>query len=127
MNFYVKTGLEENRGFLELRYRDSTFSSNLVDDIVQKSAGVWLWVYLVVRSLLEALTYGSRVSHLREILNSLPAELEDLFQRMLDRLEPKYLEQASQIFQIFRASHTPPSLLLLSFADVEDPSIVQAL
>jgi hypothetical protein len=127
MYLYVKTKLEQNVGFAKLSHRDLTFCSDLVGGIVQKSAGMWLWVYFVMRSLLEAFTYGVRTSHLREILDSLPAELEDLFQKMLSRLQPKYLEQASQIFQIFRVAPAPPSLHLLSIVDEEDPNIALQL
>lgn len=39
---------------------------------------------------------------------------------MLQSLDPFYLEHASQIFQLVRASSLPPSLLCLSFADEEE-------
>jgi hypothetical protein len=83
---------------------EDTGAHNLVDDVVAKAAGVFLWIVLVVRSLLAGLENGDGVKHLQRRLDHLPADLEDLYENMLDSIEGIYLEQSSQIFQIFRAA-----------------------
>ncbi|KAF2190486.1 hypothetical protein K469DRAFT_746970 [Zopfia rhizophila CBS 207.26] len=121
MQVYVNTMFGQNRGFAELRLKDSAFTSELESSIVRKSSGMWLWLYLVVRSLTQGRTDGVRISDLQKIIDGLPEGIEDLFKKMLESLEHRYQEQSSQIFQIFRACKEQPSLLFFSYAD-EDTS-----
>lgn len=74
--------------------------ANFLDEIVSKAAGVFLWVSLVVKSLLEGLRDGDTVSELRARLDEIPPDLKDLYQHMLDRIPQNYQQQASEIFQI---------------------------
>ncbi|MEJ7658326.1 MAG: hypothetical protein WKG07_01200 [Hymenobacter sp.] len=88
----------------------------LVEAIVQTAAGVFLWVTLVVKSLLSGLRNGDGIRHLRQRLASLPADLKGLYDHMLDSIELLYKEEASQIFQIFRASGHKLNFLTLDRA-----------
>ncbi|KAH6719561.1 hypothetical protein BKA61DRAFT_544125 [Leptodontidium sp. MPI-SDFR-AT-0119] len=103
---YVEKELLETEDMQQLINEDpeDTGASILMEDIVTKAAGVFLWVVLVVRSLLAGLGNGDGVIHLRKRLDLLPADLEDLYESMLDSIEDIYHEQSSQIFQIFRAA-----------------------
>lgn len=60
------------------------------------------------------------MSDMERRLHELPPDLEELFQKMLDDLDPFYREHASQLFQIHRGPRSPPMLLELSFTE-EDP------
>jgi NACHT domain len=124
IQLFVCTKFRENAGFIELEERESEYASKLLEDIAKKASGVFLWVNLVVTSLLNGLTNGDRVSDLQRRLDLLPPDLEDLFQRILASLDPFYLEHASQIFQINRAAIVQPTLLCLSLADEEDEEYV---
>jgi ankyrin repeat protein len=53
-------------------------------EICQRAAGVFLWVVLVVRMLNEAFDHG-RVQAVRQRLNEIPDELDDLFTDILTR------------------------------------------
>jgi hypothetical protein len=106
-----------------LEKREPDFARTLIDEIATKSSGVFLWVHFVVRSLLQGLTDGDRISDLQRRLNDLPEELETLFSNILDTINPQNLQHASELFQIVRAARTPLSLLSLSFADEEDPQL----
>jgi AraC-like DNA-binding protein len=117
---YVKQNLTLHPAFRELRHGNPAYASKLMDDITSKASGVFLWVVLVVRSLLEGLTEGDRISDLQRRLDDIPGELNDLFKKMLGTLRPALFKHSSQIFQIFRAAKTKPSILTLSFADEED-------
>lgn len=106
----------------------------LTGEIVAKAHGVFLWVELVVRSLLNGLGNRDRISDLQRRLRLLPEELEDLYRAMLLRIDPVYRLQASQIFQLVQADQgedndtgfnnsverTPLTVLRLAFADIED-------
>ena len=120
---FIDSAFHNKPEFVELEKREPQYASGLLEDIAQKSAGVFLWVSLVVRSLLAGLVNGDRVSDLKRRLALLPPDLENLYEKMLNSLDPFYLEHASQIFQHVREAKEPPSLLCLSFAD-EEPEFV---
>ncbi len=120
---FIDDAFYNNLRFSELEEREPEYAGQLLKDIAQKSAGVFLWVTLVVHSLLAGLNNGDRVLDLERRLAFLPPDLESLYEKMLNSLDPFYLEHASQIFQNVRAAKDPPSLLCLSFAD-EEPEFV---
>lgn len=107
--------------FHQMQQRDPQCAIQLRDGIVLKASGIFLWVELVLRSLLAGLTYGDRISDLKRRLDSLPPELDDLIMKILSSLDSFYFEQAAQLFQLVRASLSPPTLLSLYLADEEKP------
>jgi len=120
---YVDSRFEGNPGFAELEIREPKYARELKNHISKKASGVFLWVYLVVKSLLAGLVNGDRVADLEKRLDLLPPDLEDLYHKMLNSLDPFYYSHASQFFQIIRAAYESPALLTLSFAD-EEPNFV---
>lgn len=98
-------------------------------EICNKAHGVFLWVKLVVRSLLDGLSNSDRMADLRARLELLPADLEELYRHMMSRIEKIYLKGASQVFQLVQTARqvqnlnhnddqrtTPVTLLLLALA-----------
>ena len=120
---YVNSSFHEDPGFGELELREPEYASKLLDAIVQKASGVFLWVTLVTASLLAGLINGDRVCDLERRLALLPPDLEKLYQKMLSSLDPFYLGHASALFQLVRAT-TRTTLLLLSFADDPLPKVL---
>ena len=116
---FIDSNFHENPGFLALEKREPQYAARLLEAIAQKAEGVFLWVNLVVRSLLSGVVNGDRVLDLQKRLEALPPDLEHLYEKMLSSLDPFYFEHASQFFQIIRVAKEPPSLLSLSFADEE--------
>ena len=72
----------------------------LVDEIVERSSGVFLWVFLVVRSLLRGMSNLDTGEELRTRLRELPTELEEFFRRILDRGDRVYDRQAARLYLI---------------------------
>lgn len=62
----------------KLRYRQASLKEDLVQNITQRSSGVFLWVVLVVRDLNKEIDRGNQ-QVLRSRLEALPLELNDLF------------------------------------------------
>ena len=122
IKFYTNDQLEKNQRFIALKKREPKLAPQLVTEIVDKSAGVFLWVTLVVRSLLEGLQNSDRISDLQRRLKQLPADLEDLYLLILKNIEPFYEQQSSHLFQIVQNAGLPLSVLAVSFADEEDPN-----
>jgi len=53
-------------------------------EVVAKASGVFLWVVLVVASLLKKKDEGGTVKEMRRILESVPEEKEKLFTRYFE-------------------------------------------
>ena len=97
---YVRVELSENPKFKQLELRDRAGCSRLRSTIVDKAVGVFIWVYLVVRSLLEGLRNEDDVDDLQRRLDLMPADLGEYFSYMMGTLDSFYLEQAARLFWI---------------------------
>ncbi|KAM7215769.1 hypothetical protein V8F06_008879 [Rhypophila decipiens] len=120
---YVGSRFLQERSFSLLLQSGNEFVNDLVREVVEKSARVFLWANLVVTSLLEGIRHGDRISDLRRRLDSLLPDLEDLYARIFDNIEPQYFEHAAQYFKLLEAYienyKEPPTILFFSFADDE--------
>ncbi|CAD6570296.1 MAG: hypothetical protein ASARMPRED_003641 [Alectoria sarmentosa] len=98
-------------------------------EICNKAQGVFLWVKLVVRSLLDGVSNSDRMADLRARLELLPADLEELYRHMMAKTEKIYLKGASEVFQLVQTARqvqnmkrndnqrtTPVTVLLLALA-----------
>lgn len=119
---YVRSELYVGAAFAQLRERDPIFSDELNKDVALRSNGVFLWLTLVVKSLRKGITAGDRISDLKARLDELPQDLEALFERILGDLDPEYLGQAIQYFQLMEACREIelPNVMVFSYADEED-------
>ncbi|KAI1384476.1 uncharacterized protein F4822DRAFT_445899 [Hypoxylon trugodes] len=124
---YVMSRFGTDQDFVSLQGREMQEISDLIDNFVKKASGVFLWVNLVVTSLLEGIRYGDRVSDLQRRLDDLPTDLEDLYDKILYGLDPFYLEHTAQYFYIMLACVETPAALLLSYADEDDPEFALKL
>ena len=114
---YVSSNFRSHSEFPKYEVTEPEFASQLIEDIISKASGAFLWVHLVVASLLSGLTFGDRVSDLQRRLDYLPPDLENLYKKMLKSLDPFYLEHAAQLIMMMEASQEPLPLLLFYFAD----------
>lgn len=94
---FVRGSLEANRGFSDLSMVFPLEARLLVQETVGKSSGVFLWSSLVIRKLLQSLSAGDRLPHLKKILDDLPDDLEQLFSRLWDSVEGPKSESAELI------------------------------
>ncbi|KAK5734911.1 hypothetical protein LTR17_008544 [Elasticomyces elasticus] len=92
---YVNGMLLENPRFKVLVQQDGNVR-DLVAKIRQRSEGVFLWVFLVVRSLLRGLTERDDLSVLQRRVSELPSELEKLFAQTLNAVDGVYKKQQAQ-------------------------------
>lgn len=117
---YVNSSVDKKERMVTLRQQAPQEAAELVSGIVTKASGVFLWVKLVVRSLLEGLRAFDDIDDLKARLEELPPALEDLYRFMLQKVSPRYRVQASRLIQIVRQNasihDTPLPTLLLSFA-----------
>ncbi|KAI4701438.1 hypothetical protein J4E81_003178 [Alternaria sp. BMP 2799] len=124
--------------YLKATYEDDTKA--LVEEIVSSASGVFLWVKLVVKSLLQGLRNGDKIEELQLRLRALPQDLEALFTHMLSNVPPLYKSQTACIFQILRCNDEghkqssvtgrdyvrPLSAVRLSYAEAKTKEIISA-
>lgn len=76
---------------------------------------------LVCDKLLQGFTNLDSLDTLQVRLRSLPTDLEQYFQRMIERIEPVYHAQCAQILQLLLAARRPMPTRLLDFI-ADDPT-----
>lgn len=113
---FVDSHFNADAGFARLKRREPEFASSLVQSIAKKSSGVFLWVRLVVRSLLNGLLNSDPLQALQSRLEEMPSDLEDFYEKMLDSIPSNYTEHAGQLFQIVSAAEGYLTGLGLFFA-----------
>lgn len=87
--------------------------SILVDEISQKAQGVFLWVYLVVRSLVRGLRKHDNIDTLKRRLAILPADLEGYYQHVLNGIETIYRKETAQLLEMLLCALEPLPLMCL--------------
>ncbi|PMD34400.1 hypothetical protein L207DRAFT_468687 [Hyaloscypha variabilis F] len=114
IRIYIYDKLEANSKMKQLAESNPQAAATLVKEILTKANGVFLWVELVVKSLLSGLRNRDDISDLQQRLEELPSDLDDLYRHILDKIEPRYMESANRIFQIYdRASEINPRMTIL--------------
>jgi hypothetical protein len=101
MTNYVESLLGKAQRFSKMKKAGGEKDAQcLVRNIVEKAEGVFLWVFLVVRSLLDGLRDTDQIVDLQQRLNLIPNDLENYFDRMLLDIEDYMREQTAHAFEI---------------------------
>ncbi|TVY82832.1 hypothetical protein LSUE1_G004720 [Lachnellula suecica] len=100
---YIIDRFEGNTAFQRLSRKDAKTATDLAREIVNKADGVFIWVYIVVRDLLNAVRNRDSIPDLWKRLSSLPRDIEPLYAHMRSRIEPIYFPWNSKLFQLVRA------------------------
>ncbi|KAI0107563.1 prion-inhibition and propagation-domain-containing protein [Nemania sp. FL0031] len=79
---------------------DANSVARIHRDIVDKASGVFLWVILACRSILQGLDAYDSLAELQRRVDELPPELESLFTQILNKIEPRYRRQAAKLLKI---------------------------
>ena len=116
---FVEGTLSKERHFRDLKASDNRYD-RLVNEIVERASGVFLWVFLVVQSLRRGLCNSDTISELQDRLRILPTELELFFQHILDSVEKVYHRQAARIYLIRLSAQGSLTTMTASFFDEKD-------
>jgi hypothetical protein len=94
---------------------------------VHRAQGVFLWVWLVVRSLRDGIINDDPVSIFHERLRAISSDLEEFFELILYSVDDIYQSRMASTF--LAAPKTPRLLKMIHyhFLDQEDPAFGQAL
>ncbi|KAF2787194.1 hypothetical protein K505DRAFT_258251, partial [Melanomma pulvis-pyrius CBS 109.77] len=93
----------------------------IILEIKEKAEGVFLWVKIVVKLLVDGLKSGDSIEELQVKLHSLPGDLRALYRRMIFQIPLEYQTQAVEIFQLLQTCQSsfggfPFDTILLHFA-----------
>jgi len=116
---YVRDRLESDHRMLQLSEAYPAQKEYFVREILSKANGVFLWVSLVITSLLTGLTNQDDISDLQNRLKGIPPNLGEFYVYMLKGISKDYIEKASRIFQIYNSASdvdVRPTVLELDLA-----------
>ncbi|KAL1636911.1 hypothetical protein SLS56_001008 [Neofusicoccum ribis] len=116
---YVRNTLAEDHRFVRLR-KNSPIYGKLVDEIIEKAQGVFLWVYLVVRSLKQGLVNADTIDVLRQRVQCLPSDLKTFFRQILDSIDEVYKPQTAKTLKIMLNTDEPLPLMAVALLDEDD-------
>ncbi|GFN19674.1 uncharacterized protein AtWU_09479 [Aspergillus tubingensis] len=120
IRIYVEDRLGKHERFRELQTSDDN-CPNFVKSVVDAAQGVFLWVFLVVNSLLDGLTNADTVSHLQERLLEFPQSLDEYFQKALMTVEERYRPQMARALAVTLEADEILPLMCYWFLDQDVP------
>ena len=114
------------KGIIDILTNDGEIAlSSLIEDIIDRAEGVFLWVRLVTNELAEGFCEGDSIGELKELLSAIPTELEELYTRTLrrrsrnqHRFSAKNKYERYIMFQIVKCARKPFSLYDLLAASI---------
>jgi hypothetical protein len=116
MEIYVSGKLQSDPRYVRLARTDPS-ANLLAQEIHQRADGVFLWVFLVIRSLLRGLSEDDDIPTLYRRLRALPQDLRSWFRHMLDGIDEIYSGLSSRSLLVACIAEGP--LPVLSFWHVE--------
>ncbi|KAF2273163.1 uncharacterized protein EI97DRAFT_365591, partial [Westerdykella ornata] len=96
---YVLETFSSNVMFQRLAEEDDTYHG-LINEIVEASQGVFLWVRIVCQTLLEGITNADRICDLQRELRRLPDELNKLYDHILESINPSHYEISARVLLV---------------------------
>lgn len=113
---YVTDNFKKHEQYERLSRFDAGYS-RVIEEVSTRAQGVFLWVYLVVKDLLDGLTYNDSVQTMMQRLSQFPRGLEEFFQHIIDRVPDVYRNATSRTFSATLAANEPLLLMHHSFMD----------
>jgi hypothetical protein len=87
---------------------------------VENAQGIFVWVTLVVKRIREQIENGANLDTLKLEIDSLPRELNDLFEHIVDSLPDSDFKMASQTFSMAMELNPEHHLSLFSYSFLDE-------
>ena len=97
---YINTEVRKHPRMNELLISNPAEAENIIDDLNSKSSGVFLWVVLACRSLLDGFDASDHIADLRRRVDVLPEKLSQMFWLILQSVEPLYRASAAKLLRL---------------------------
>ncbi|KFY82782.1 hypothetical protein V498_08454, partial [Pseudogymnoascus sp. VKM F-4517 (FW-2822)] len=108
IKLYVSGTLHEDEKMKALYHDENEEALKLEEEIVSAADGVFLWVELILKSLIIGLGNLDDIAQLRERFSRMPPEIEGLYKYMLKDIDTMYANDAVHIFRIMSVSQQDP-------------------
>ncbi|KAK3381264.1 hypothetical protein B0H63DRAFT_198516 [Podospora didyma] len=120
IEIYISGRLNVSKAFVVLQEKQPHEAKKLISSIVKMASGVFLWVKLVLNSLLKGLDLDDDFEDLTNRLRCLPRGLEELYTHILKTIDPPfYLEEAAMTFELLRTVRQHENLATIQTRDDE--------
>ena len=113
MRQYVSKQLNASEKFRALASTDQK-CHDLISDISEHADGVWLWVFLVTRDIIYEVDRDEPLSTLVKIVTQFPANLDEYFKRIIEKIKDVHKEEMAQTFLV--TTHELQPMPLYAFA-----------
>ncbi|KAF3806058.1 hypothetical protein GCG54_00004384 [Colletotrichum gloeosporioides] len=123
IHMFVKDNLRDSDKFKRLQQSDGVAAEKLSLEITDRAQGVFLWVFLVVRSLLHGLMNEDDIQDLRKRLRALPTDLKETFSQMLNNIDEFYRKRTARLFLTLAHAATSFPVLAFHFMDFGDKAL----
>lgn len=103
---------------------NAEYNQSLIDEVVRKAEGVFVWVIIVVSQLVVAIEEDAEINDLYRLLAGLPEGLEPLYTSVIEKIDQKFWAATIDFLSIFQRnlwSRGVVAMTLLKFVAVEDP------
>ncbi|KAF3009215.1 hypothetical protein E8E14_007820 [Neopestalotiopsis sp. 37M] len=131
---YVEDTIGAYSDMESLKRLNAVKTRKLMDDIVDKASGVFLWVVLACRSLQSGFMHFDNFPELERRINDLPEELEGMFKHMLSRVARRDQHEAARVLRLCFAQQQAQTwaqvdsmhalgLALISDYHIQNPSV----
>ncbi|KAI0896585.1 hypothetical protein F4806DRAFT_465045 [Annulohypoxylon nitens] len=117
---YIHDELASHSRFKQLSLQNEVAAQDLVEKITTRAQGVFLWVYLVVKSMIRGLVNADNMKDLHRRLDGLPQQLEDFFDKILASIDDFYKARTARVFLTMAHARTSIPLISFYFLDRED-------
>ena len=109
---------------IELWHAPEDYKAQITNRLLQTGQNNFLWVSIVMRRVLQCVS----MEEMETILDDLPPDMENLYQRMEARIEAKNVNLAKMILTWAACSRRPLTMEeLAEFLQPESPGLLQAL
>lgn len=128
---YVKSGLHRTTELLAQKHKNQHFRQQVRDQLIQsivtKAEGVFLWVKLVLKEIILGLEAGNSDTELQSHIDSLPTDIKNLYGKILKGINPQYWSGTWIYTQMLchLIPHHSVTLLEVSFAEDSLEAIFQ--
>ncbi|KAJ4286934.1 hypothetical protein N0V90_012814 [Kalmusia sp. IMI 367209] len=117
---FIDDRMNASESFRALQVTSPQDCTEILTGICEKAQGVFLWVHLVLRSLLRGLhDNDDSIDILRQRVQEYPDTLDGYFDRMFQRIEKVYKKQSARILLVALASTGPLPLRTPSYVEQE--------
>jgi hypothetical protein len=117
MRRYIEAHLQASTNWQRL-VASELACQDIIPEISARARGVWLWVSLATDDIVKQAEKNEELATLRKVVDELPDDLHEYFERIIERIPKLHREEMAQTFLVAMEELQP--LPLYAFALLED-------